>query len=128
MSTVTTSISAKPLLVRSSTIFISHFSTYKIQLDKRLTRAEKAKLRQKKALKNRKNRKKAAADPTRYQLRSGWVKKFHCPRAVHSQLSAGELRAASNTWIGVKEPVVERHPTLDELIEDGYTLIPWDGK
>ena len=94
----------------------------------RLTRAEKAKIRQKEARKSRKKRKKAVADPAHYQLRSGWVKKFHCPRAVNSKFSAGELRAASNAWIGVKEPVIEHLPTLDELMKDGYELIEWDGK
>lgn len=94
----------------------------------RLTRAEKAKLRQKQAKKSRKKRKRAVADPAHYQLRSGWVKKFHCPRAVNSKLNAGELRAASNAWIGVKEPVVEHLPTLEELTKDGYELISWDGE
>ena len=94
--------------------------------EKHLTRAEKHKIRQKQALKARKARKKDR-DPAHYLLRSGWVKKHFCPRAVHSKLKAGELRAASNAWIGVREAIVESHPTLDKLLNNGYELIEWDG-
>lgn len=66
-------------------------------------------------------------DPARYQLRSGWVKKRYCPRAVRSKMKASDLRAASSAWIGVREPIVEHHPTLQELVNDGYEIISWDG-
>ena len=97
-------------------------------LTERLTRIEKFKSRQKAALKTRKARKKANADPSHYRLRCGWLKKAFCPRAVHSKTSAGDLRAASSAWIGVREAVVEHHPTLAELLKDGYELVQWDGK
>ena len=84
-------------------------------------------MRQKQAQKKRKARKKEKMDPATYHLRSGWVQKRYCPRAVHSKLKAGELRAASSAWIGVREPVIEQYPTVDKLLNDGYELIEWDG-
>ena len=97
-------------------------------LAKCLTRAEKKKLRDKAALKSRKSRKKANSDPSHYRLRSGWVKKVSCPRAVRSKTSARELRAASNAWIGVREAIIEHSPTLAELLKDRYELVSWDGQ
>ena len=93
-----------------------------------LTRAEKKKLRDKGALKARKNRKKANSDPSRYRLRSGWAKKAFCPRAVRSKTNARDLRAASSAWIGVREAIAEHNPTLAELLKEGYELVSWDGQ
>ena len=93
-----------------------------------LTAAERRKIRQKACKKIRKKRKMQTRQPSDYKLRTTWIKKYGSPDVIRTQLNAEDLSAASNAWIGSREPVDESHPTLDKLKAEGYRYIEWNGR
>lgn len=93
-----------------------------------LTATERRKLRQKASKKIRQKRKKQAQLPTDYKLRASWVKKHGPPDSIRTEVNAKDLSVASNAWIGLREPVEEFHPTLEELRAEGYRYVEWNGQ
>ena len=101
-------------------------STY---TDPHLLAADKRrKLRQRASKKLRQQRKKKSLPPTAYKLRPTWVKKYGPPKSLRVQFNAKQLSAASNAWIGQREPTEEIHPTVDQLMAKGYRYIEWNGR
>lgn len=62
-----------------------------------------------------------------YKIRSQFANRTRADKAIKNTFNAKNLPAAKGAYIGLRRQVVRRYYTLEELLDQGYGLIEWDG-